>query len=105
MPFFHQALPLEWLESLKVLDGLDIDVVVPGHGEVGDASCIREMKSTVQTWIDAVREAIKKGMSREEAMDRVSLLHLYPDRNADPERWAPIQRMGIGRLYQMLKDH
>jgi len=103
MPFFHQALPLEWLESLKVLDGLDIDVVVPGHGSVGDASCIREMRSTVQTWVDAVREAIKKGMSQEETMDKVSLLHLYPDPNADPQRRAAIQRMGIGRLYQMLK--
>ncbi len=105
MPFFHQAMPLEWLESLKVLDDLDIDFVVPGHGPVSDKSCIREMKSTVQTWIDAVREAINKGMSSEEAKERVSLLHLYPDPNADPEKRAAIYRMSIGRLYEMLKDH
>ena len=104
MPLFHQALPLEWLESLNILEDLDIDIVVPGHGPVSDKSCIQEMKSTVQTWIDAVREAINKGMSSEEAMERVSLLHLYPDPNADPEKRAAIYRMSIGRLYEMLKD-
>jgi len=51
-----------------------------------------------------VREAINKGMSSEEAKERVSLLHLYPDPKADPEKRAAIHRMGVGRLYEMLKD-
>ncbi len=103
MPFFHQALPLEWLESLKQLQNLDFDFVVPGHGAVGDKSCIREMRITVQIWVDAVREAIGKGMSLEETQDKVSLLHLYPDPKADPATRGAFQRASIGRLYEMLK--
>lgn len=34
-PFLHQAVPLRWLVSLNRIGELDVDWVVPGHGDVG----------------------------------------------------------------------
>lgn len=103
MPFFHQAVPLEWLETLKKLQDLDIEKVVPGHGDVGDKTCLATMAAEVELWIDAVRSAIGKGMSVEEAQDSISFLHRYPAPPDRPDMRAAFQKMSVGRLYEMLK--
>jgi cyclase len=36
--FLHEADPFAWLESLKRIGELDVDYLVPGHGEVCDKS-------------------------------------------------------------------
>ncbi len=103
MPFFHQAVPFEWLESLEKLRELEFDVLVPGHGAVGDKSSIPEMIATVHMWIDAVKGAIDKGMTLEEAQEHISFLDRYPDPPADHAKRSFMQRVGIGRLYEVLK--
>jgi cyclase len=103
MPFFHQAVPLEWLDTLKRLEDLDIQVVVPGHGEICDKGCVAWMTAEVRVWIDAVKAAMEKGMTMEEAQDKVSLLDRYPAPEGRPDMRAMFQRMSVGRLYEMLK--
>jgi glyoxylase-like metal-dependent hydrolase (beta-lactamase superfamily II) len=103
MPFFHQAMPTEWLESLDRLMELDVDAVIPGHGPVGDKRCIPEMRETVQIWMDAVRSAIDKGMTSEEAQAAISLLDRYPDPRADDAKRSFFQRRSIARLYEALQ--
>jgi cyclase len=101
MTFLHQALPYEWLESLKRIEELDVDFLVPGHGEVCDKSYIPEMRAHVQAWIDAVTDAIAKGMSLQEAKNTISLLDRYHV-PAD-QRMQQIQLMNIAHLYEVLK--
>lgn len=101
--FLHQALPYEWIESLKKIGELEADVLVPGHGEVCDRSYIPEMSAFIQAWIDAVSEAISKGMSLEEAQDKVSLLDRYPMQAGNEAMGPQIQRMNVARLYEVLK--
>ena len=96
-PFMHQALPYEWLETLKKMQRLDADVMVPGHGDVCGPGYLPEMMNTVQTWIDAVKEVIDQGMSLEEAQEKITVL----DRS--DERSRQILRMNIGHLYEVLK--
>ena len=102
-PFLHQALPYEWLDSLKRLQELDADVLVPGHGEVCDRSYIPEMSSLIQAWIDAATAAINQGMSLEEAQENTSLLEQYGIK-LGPE---PMGQMAVvrnmARLYEVLK--
>jgi cyclase len=101
--WLHEALPYEWLDSLKKLEQLEAEVLVPGHGEVCDRSYIKEMSAFIQEWIVAVSKAIKQGMSLEEAQERVSLLDRYPMQPGN-EAMAPfVQRMNVARLYQVLK--
>jgi cyclase len=100
-PWFQQALPYEWLESLKKMETMEIDVVVPGHGEVCDPGYFPEMRACVQSWIDTINDTLKKGMTLEEAISQVTLLDRY---QIDPEMRKRLLSMNVGRLYQVLKQ-
>lgn len=102
MPFMMQALPYEWLASLKQLEQLDFDHLVPGHGNVGTKSYLPEMAATVQKWIDAVKSAIARGMSVPEAQDYITQMEGFKLQPPDP-RMTEVQRTGIARLYEVLK--
>ena len=97
-PSFANCLPLEWVESLNRIEAMDIDVVVPGHDEVCDKKKIQEFRLFIQNCIDMVRDAIEKGMSKEQAADTISFEGVYPSVLTGPEA----QRMNVLRLYEML---
>jgi len=101
--WLHQAVPYEWLESLKRIGELEADVLVPGHGGICDPSYLPEMSAHIQAWIDAVSEAIDKGMSLEEAQEKVSLLDRYPMESGSEPMAEMVQRMNVARLYEVLK--
>lgn len=101
--WLQQALPYEWLDSLKRLQELEVDVLVPGHGELCDRSYIPEMSAFIQDWIDAVTAAIKQGISLEEAQDKISFLDRYPNEVGTEAMAQQAQRMNVARLYQVLK--
>jgi glyoxylase-like metal-dependent hydrolase (beta-lactamase superfamily II) len=61
MPFFREAVAYEWIQSLEFIDKLDFKKVVCGHGEVQDKSYVRQMINKLQTWINAVTDAMNKG--------------------------------------------
>jgi cyclase len=102
MPFFRQALPDKWLKTLKNLEKYDVDYVVPGHGDVGDKGVFGEMYKTVSIWIDAVKEAIAKGMTLEETQKKVTMVKQFPNIPGD-ERTAGIISMNVARLYEVYK--
>ncbi|OGO20643.1 MAG: hypothetical protein A2Z15_01070 [Chloroflexi bacterium RBG_16_50_11] len=102
IPFFRQALPSEWLKTLKKLQKFDVDYVVPGHGDVGDKSCITEMYETVTIWIDTIKAAISKGMTLEEVQKKVNMVKQFPNLPRD-ERTSGIVSMNVTRLYEVLK--
>ncbi|MDD5190160.1 MAG: MBL fold metallo-hydrolase [Dehalococcoidales bacterium] len=99
-PWFQQAMPYEWLESLKRMEDMEIEVVVPGHGEVCDAGYFPEMRACVQEWVDTVNDTIKQGLALEEAINKVTILDRY---QLDPEMRKMLLRFNVGRLYQVLK--
>jgi cyclase len=101
--WLHQAVPYEWLDSLRRLEELEADVLVPGHGSVCERSYIREMSAFIQDWIDAVSAAIAQGMSLEEAQEKVSFLDRYPMESGSEPMAQFVQHMNVARLYQVLK--
>ncbi len=103
--FLQEANPFDWLESLKKIAELDVDILVPGHGEVCDKSYIPEMASFIQEWVDAVRDAVEQGMSKEEAMDRISFLDRYPMGQGLEAMGPGLQRMNVSNLYDRLSKH
>jgi cyclase len=97
-PALAHCLPLDWVESLKTIQAMDIDVIVPGHGRVCDKKLVGEFASFIQKCIDIVREAIKQGMSKEETVDKISFEELYPATHPGPK----MQHNNVLRLYEML---
>jgi cyclase len=102
IPSLHQALPMEWLESLERLRKLDVEYVVPGHGDVGGRGLIDEMARSLNEAIAMVREAMAQGMGMKEAKDRLHLFADYGDfiPGAEHRRW--MNRVNVGRLYEVL---
>lgn len=72
IPIFSSAVPHEWLKSLDRLNKLDVDHVIPGHGEVTDRSAFMKMKGMVQMWMDIIGDAVKGGLSLEETHKKAS---------------------------------
>ncbi|MFC2007350.1 MBL fold metallo-hydrolase [Chloroflexota bacterium] len=103
LPHLRETVPYEWLESLKKLQELDADVLVPGHGTVCDKSYIPEMSAVIQEWIDVASAAIAKGMSVEEAQETITLYARYLTEGEDTTRPRQIQDLSLKRLYQVLK--
>ena len=102
IPFFRQAIPHQWLESLKQLQQLDVDKLVPGHGPVCDKNYIPKMIANIQGWIDAVTTAINQGKSLEETQDSLSRLALGPP-TANTPMSQQMQRMNVASLYEILR--
>ena len=103
-PFLHQAVPYEWLDSLGRLQELEAEFLVPGHGDVCRPGYIPEMKAVIQAWIDAVSDAISRGMSLEDAQETISLLGRYPMQSGNEAMGPMLQRMNVARLYEVLKE-
>lgn len=102
--FLQQALPYEWLDSLKQLEELEVDVLIPGHGSLCDRSYIPEMRSVIQSWIGAVTQAIQQGLTVEEAQDRITDIDPYPVEGGIEAMSQQLPRINVARLYQVLRQ-
>lgn len=54
-PSFGDSFPLDWPETVDALLRLVEGAVVPGHGQVVDASFVREQRAVLQSVADAAR--------------------------------------------------
>jgi len=102
--FLHEAVPYQWLESLKKIKELEVDHIVCGHGEVCDRSYLDEWAGFIQAWIDVVREAIKQGWSKEESIEKISPPPWYSMGPEGSDMAKMIVRMNVNNLYDKLSE-
>ena len=76
--FMQEAYPDEWLAALKQFATWDVDYLVPGHGEVCDKSYLPEQAAVIEEWVDTVRRALERGLTKEQAAEEISFLDRYP---------------------------
>jgi cyclase len=100
--WLHEACPVEWLDSLRRIEALDPEVIVPGHGDVCSKEYLKEQAACVREWIGAVREAIDQGLSKQEAQARVSLPQGYPMDIGYEALAATVRELNVARLYDLL---
>jgi cyclase len=101
IPTFVSALPDEWIDSLDRLSELDVDYVIPGHGEVSDKSAFQLMKDKIQLWVGVVDGAIKEGLDLEETRQRIVEAKAFSDMPKE-EPMAGFVNMNIESLYKIL---
>lgn len=65
-PFMLSCDPFGWLEALKVLNDLDVEKFVPGHGPVGTKNDLILLKEYIEYLLEKVGVAIKAGKSQQE---------------------------------------
>jgi cyclase len=97
--------PSQWLASLEKLGGLDIDVVVPGHGDLCKKDYLEEQAGIVRQWVETVKSAIKQGLSVEEAEAKISSPDPYPKQPGTPMTEPELNRAIIARLYHLNSEN
>ncbi|GKS57653.1 hydrolase glyoxylase [Nitrospira sp.] len=65
--------PDEWIDSLKKIEALDFDTLVPGHGKIGTKEHVRQFREYLQALRAAVQEQVRQGASLEDAKQHVQL--------------------------------
>ncbi len=100
--WLHEALPYDWLESLGVVATLEVEHIIPGHGDICDKSALKEQETFIRDWIAAVKDAKKKGWTKEESIGRISLLDRYPVAPGTEAMGPELQKMNVSRLYDVL---
>jgi glyoxylase-like metal-dependent hydrolase (beta-lactamase superfamily II) len=65
--------PDEWIESLKQVEQLDFDVLIPGHGKLGKKEHVRMFRGYLEDLRAAVAQEIQKGASLDDARKHVRL--------------------------------
>ncbi len=100
--FLHTADPFSWLESLKRIGELEVEHIIPGHGDVCDKSYLGEQADYIQECVDTIKKAINRGWTKEETVARISLPRRYPF-GPDLEIAGPVMlRMSVSNLYDIL---
>lgn len=96
--------PDDWIESLKQVEQLDFETLVPGHGKIGKKEHVRQFRGYLEDLRAAVEEQVRKGASVEEAKKTVQLPKYEQwQRYAD---WFPENVEGMYRyLSQQRKDN
>lgn len=106
-PFFHSASVWGWFHSLALMESLDVDWFVPGHGDPCGKEEIEVQRAKLHRVIGMVKELKDKGLSREEVQEQGGYLddpsQDYP-RVLGP-RAQMLEKAGLGNIYDQLDDH
>jgi cyclase len=104
IPSLHECYLKGWLASLEFIKEMDFDVLVPGHGKIGNKDSVGDFYRAFRILINRVREKIVKGFSREEMMKEVKYedtVHMkYPPETS--EFLDRTMKMSIARLFDEL---
>jgi cyclase len=112
VPYCADSHPTAWIESLRTLSRLDSNVIVPGHGQAQhDMNYLNLVIESLQSVVDQVREALRRGMTLEETKKFVNLDAIRlrftqddPDLNASFQgNFAPIVRQAYDEATEELE--
>ncbi len=101
LPFMNLADSFfpDWIDSLKTVEGMDFDLLVPGHGEVGSKTDVSNLINYMQDLYDAVLEQARAGKTLEETIEVVKLEE-YSDWG-QYEDWLPLNVEGVYNRIQL----
>ncbi|HEX2826997.1 MAG TPA: MBL fold metallo-hydrolase [Burkholderiales bacterium] len=101
--WLQEANPDLWLVALENLRKLPEEVFVPGHGAVCGKEYLDEQASFIEEWKDYVGAAISRGMSKNDAIERLTdLTDRYP-MDVGQDGMAPgVMKRNVANLYDYL---
>ena len=101
--FIQEANPDQWLEALDGLRTLDEEIFIPGHGAICDKSYLDEQGDYILEWKAYVQKAIDQGMSKDEAVEKLTAMTDRYPMDVGLEGQAPrVMRMNVANLYDYL---
>ena len=89
----------DWIEAIKVVEALDFDILVPGHGPIGEKADARDHREYLEDLYGAVLAEARVGTSLE-AMQKTIKLEKYKDWGRYDE-WLPLNIEGVYSRVQL----
>lgn len=102
--FMHEALPVQWLDSLGRLKKLDAEFYIPGHGEICREDYLDVQISVVKEWMEVIQGALDKGWGLEETQEKVSFLERYSIDDEMKTRVRELEKVGIANCYRLAEE-
>ncbi len=80
----RDSYPEDWIDSLKQVEQLDFEILVPGHGPIGRKEHVRLFREYLEDLVAGVSQYVMKGSSLEETkqtfrLQKYEKWHGYPD--------------------------
>jgi glyoxylase-like metal-dependent hydrolase (beta-lactamase superfamily II) len=98
--WLQEAYPDRWLGALDALRGLPAETLVPGHGPVCDKRYLDEQEAFIREWIDYVRRAVERGLTRDECVEALTALTDRYPMDVEQDGMAPrVMRLNAANLY------
>jgi glyoxylase-like metal-dependent hydrolase (beta-lactamase superfamily II) len=66
--WIQEGNPWEWLTALESIRGLDVETILPGHGEPCGKEYLDVQGQIVKDWVGAIEGLIAKGVTEDEAV-------------------------------------
>lgn len=100
MPIMINAVPDKWLKSLKKLQALDVDKIVPGHGPVFGKEQLQKTYDNLEYVVSQVKSVMAKGWSLKEIQEKMAFSERFPLMPGDPMK--QMRHESLAGLYQSL---
>ena len=98
--WLQEADPELWLGALDSLRGLGLDTLVPGHGPVCDRRYLDEQGAFISEWLDYVRRAVDRGLTKEQAVESLTAMTDRYPMDVEQDGMAPrVMKMNVANLY------
>ena len=100
-PFRGHANSAQWLESLRWMKDLEIDVIIPGHGEMCQKDEIDRLMEYLVRLSNITEDLIQKGVEREDVIKKVNqmMINYYEIEPDIFEVTRMLFDLGTSRLY------
>ncbi|MGQ9618736.1 MAG: MBL fold metallo-hydrolase [Candidatus Aminicenantia bacterium] len=57
-----------WIKILEEIEKMDVEIVIPGHGEIGDKSILRAQAEYLRALREEVKKFVEKGFTIEDTI-------------------------------------
>lgn len=92
----------EWIDALKRIEGMEIDRIVPGHGEVCGMEDVHRTRIFFETARDRVQKLIKAGATKQESVQKIDLKDVLPVLDSPIVR-QQVQTM-VGMMWEEMNE-
>lgn len=98
--YIQEANPHQWLNALNSLRYLDEEIFIPGHGALCDKGYLDEQGTYIMEWVEYVRKAVERGMTKEEAIENLTdMTDRYPMDVGQDGTSPRVMKMNVANLY------
>jgi glyoxylase-like metal-dependent hydrolase (beta-lactamase superfamily II) len=95
---FPDAYMPDWIESLRRVEQIDFDILVPGHGPLGDKQSVRAFREYLEDLRDQVLALAREGKSLDEVKRMVNL-----DKYRSWSGFEQMAQLNIEGMYRLVQ--